>query len=630
MFNPYHISNLNNLFSMSESNKNMSMTTVAGTAAVSGAVGFALGVAYGRSMNEGEGKQQHIHNHTHNHNNNNESTISGAHQDNDNDNGSNHSNHSSNQDNDLPNGKGKWWRNFKWDHIVVGLGSAGPIIARELSDQGYSVLVIEAGTDHRDDPVVLESNPAVSWKTLTFDHKYAVTYGIPLTNTFEGYTYTEGRGWGGGMMHNYVNCVHGSPANVYNAWAAACGDDLWKYENVAPLIRELETYTPNGTVADYSVRGNSGPIKVTQFTGPIKTLPGAIALANKFQVPFLDDLNNPTLGDCGAVQNQRFITPATSSVPSHRSYSALEFLGYDVVDRNGEGLNGRKLKILSNAYCNKVLLEKRHGSIKATGVNFVLTHDGTTETLEVHCSKYVTLCAGSFHSPAILERSGIGSSAILNPLQIPVIVNNPNVGANLNNQYGAKIAYTSSVGAIPAHQIFTDLRVNNYMPADGKRRVQLIINPTSLSAFVVESHSQGTTHINSRDPLVNPSITMNFWNDGDVKTPGTDAYIAVSTMKAMNSIPGITVTNPPAATFAAGDVALWNYLKTYNGCAISNHGNRTCKMGASMTDSVVDSKLNVFGVTGLKVADMSICPTSNDGNNGFNGYVVGKVAKYTY
>ncbi len=224
-------------------------------------------------------------------------------------------------------------------------------------------MLIEAGGNYVHDPIILDPNWLDNAGDLLVNAKFAVNYPLffpPLTTA----TYSDGRQLGGGAAHNFLLTVRGTPS-IYDGWAATTGNPRWSYfGNVLNLMKALETYTPDGTIANPAERGFNGPISVTQ-NPPLIPVPGDFlsALSAVTLTPFVADYNDPATGDIGISAVQQFITPG---VGSHRSFSALEFLT-DVIDANGKGLNGRKLTVLTNA---QVLDIRINNDIRATSVRY--------------------------------------------------------------------------------------------------------------------------------------------------------------------------------------------------------------------------------------------------------------------
>ena len=260
----------------------------------------------------------------------------------------------------------------KYDYIIIGGGTAGCIEARKLSDDfTKSVLVIEAGGNYTNDPVVLNPDWTANADTLLINPKYSVTY--PSAVAFlQTVLYSEGRGLGGGGTHNFLIAYRGTPS-IYNQWAIITGrspsDSIWGYDNnILSVMKSIETYTPTGTVANTAQRGTEGPISILQ-NPPIEPQPGDFLseLSVIAKAPFITDYNDPTLGDVGISAIQQFITPNPGS---HRSFSANEYLN-EVIDRNGKGLNGRQLQVLTNSTALKFDIDSK--TKRATCVHYTST-----------------------------------------------------------------------------------------------------------------------------------------------------------------------------------------------------------------------------------------------------------------
>lgn len=128
----------------------------------------------------------------------------------------------------------------EWDYIIVGEGSAGSILARFLTnDRKTRVLAIEPGIDHQDDPVVLTPNWLTVVNELLYNPKYSVNYPIPI-GPLLAQSYSDGLGRGGGGAHNFLQYVIPTP-NLLSQWASISGNPLWNYDNIKPLIKNINT-----------------------------------------------------------------------------------------------------------------------------------------------------------------------------------------------------------------------------------------------------------------------------------------------------------------------------------------------------------------------------------------------------
>lgn len=512
----------------------------------------------------------------------------------------------------------------EYDYIIVGAGAAGSALARKLSDDTKnSVLLLEYGINRSADNAV--NTPAFDLNTITYDPRYAVTYTTPpFAPNGQVFTYTEGRMWGGGTGHHYLNAVRGTPS-VYDFWAQASGNSLWSYENCLPTMKTLESYVSNGSPIDFTQRGTGGPMAITQSSS-ILANPVANAMVSSMNLPFVEDYNDSNQSPVGVSARQLFVTPAPNS---KRSWAVPAFLTVGtIVSADGKGLNKRKLRIYSDALVSRVLFNNKN---EATGVECFLSQDGL-DVKKFHAKKKVILSAGAVNTPAILQRSGIGDKTHLELLGIPVVFDNPNVGSNFQNHYGV-IGFIS--GATPDVIIgFTDMRP--YMPQDLKRRMQFfaqnIGGQIRVQAWNLDPKSLGNVHIVDVNPATQPKINFNYYTDGSYNVPGTDAYLAVSFYKVIQDIAqslGATVTSPPAADFPApwgpqpNDAKLFADAQIPTNFVITSHIVGTARMAQSAATGVVDGKLNVFGVKNLMVADISIQPKIADGNTCYSAYVIG-------
>ncbi|MBS0635665.1 MAG: GMC family oxidoreductase [Verrucomicrobia bacterium] len=529
-------------------------------------------------------------------------------------------------------------KDTKYDYIIVGAGTAGAVLARKLSDNHKNkVLVLECGVNHNDDPAVLDTgadgNPKLftDFWSITYDPQYAEVYAMKVNHPLNYFGYSEGRGWGGSSMHNYTQ-VHRSVPAKYDQWAILSGNSQWSYSSLLPLMKALETYTPCQTTANYMIRGSSGPIKTTQ-TLPITSDPLITLLADGTNAGFITDWNDPTdVSTTGLIQMgfsawQSYSTTGGSPCTlGHRSFAGNEYLSTDVVTPEGKGRHGRQLTITSHAYVSKVLFKGK----KAVGVEYICGDEANKVTRAY--GKKIILCAGAINSPAILQRSGIGDRALLESLDIDVLVDNPLVGKMVVNP-GVTTTVAVPTEALPALQALSNGSANpplsapfNY-PNDQEVRLLWVGFPVGpgvsvLQTFVYTPHSQGFVNIVDKNPLVKPLVDPGSYNDGPYTTYGTDANLVMAILKQIGQAVGLeNMIGPAGGVYEAGDDALWAYATSMDGFYLLDHVSCSCRMGTSIANGVVDGNLNVFGVKNLMVVDNSIQPINTDG--AWAAYVVG-------
>ncbi len=535
------------------------------------------------------------------------------------------------------------------DYVIIGAGTSGATLAAKLSDRDPKtgkfknrVLVLEAGVNLTTDSEVLASN-LFATTPLAFDPKYSKMYTPLLMDDVEG-PYTDGRMWGGSSGHNGLQAYRGTPS-LYNQWAAISQDNRWLYKKLLKnVMKKMEHYTPNGTTVDRQQRGTKGPLFITQEP-PLNTDPFMIAVSKGTNAPLVDDLNDPTLGDVGIGANQDWVTPPFLGPKSIRSFSGNSYLRgipgkgiKPIVTKTGFGRKGRLLRVVSNAVVSRIVFDDTN---TATSVEFILSESSET-VRSVKVNKKVIVCAGAIQDAAILQRSGIGDQSLLQSLGIPVVFDNPNVGANMQNHYGPEAIIGGPVTGVSPPRVGSGFIDLSPFMSPGVRRYQLFMTnaffffPAGISSALgitsgsvvagtnVTPQSTGLIQIVSQSPFDDPRINMNFYSDGPYTTPGTDAYKAVAFYKIMQSVAaanGGTVLYPPPADYAAGDAALFNDAVNTNFYAYHFCG--TCRMGSSPENGVVDSKLNVFGVSNVMVASCSVAPVINDGNTAYIAFVIG-------
>jgi choline dehydrogenase len=510
-------------------------------------------------------------------------------------------------------------RHNLWDYIIVGLGAAGAILARKLSDDYQTkVLVIEAGVDHEDDPVISDPNWQAHIPDLLYNPLYALDYAVPSSNPanpFGAKTYSEGTGYGGSSAHCFRLAVRGTPP-IYDYWEQASGNPAWSYANLLPGMKAIEHYYPNAeSTANPQQRGFTGPISVTQ-RGPLPPTAELDALIAAFNAPYSDDYNDLTKGVIVTSTNQEFATPDPNG---HNSYAAYELVRTgEIVDADGNGLDGRLLKVVANA---KVLhFDSENGH--ATSVQYVVTTKDIARVRRAYLAESGTLilAAGSVNTPRILLSSGVGPATELTKLGIPIRVDSPQVGKNFQTHYGSNAVITGNAGSTTV--IFSDLGVG-----DSVRRLQISVvgignNLSLLVPGILQPKSGGSVVITDPNPLTQAKLTINTYTDGDETVPGSDLNLMVQfyrRVKAAADAAGETVLSPPAFAYAS-DASLAAFARMDANITIFSHGCRTARMSTDISTGVVDGELRVYGLDNVRVCDASIMPKITNGNTCFPVY----------
>lgn len=547
-----------------------------------------------------------------------------------------------------------------FDYIVIGAGTAGGVVAKKLTDdRNTSVLVLEQGINS----TAQLSNPSIlSAIVLGTDNKFAFNLISRGESSLGRQLLTvNGRVIGGSSEVNEMYAVRGSK-ELYDEWADLADEPQWSYDQVSSLFINNETYT--GLTQSENERGRKGPVFVRQQhippSGLIQNL--ADATAKVLKIDNVEDYNTG-VRDCTFYKSQ-FIQKERGQTIT-RSSTATGYLNKCIVTQGNEfqsdefGVGKRKLAIFAKTTVNKILFKKKNDQMIAIGVEYV--KNGVCQ--KAFARKGVILSAG-FFSSVILQRSGIGKSDDLINAGITPLIDNPNVGYNLQTQAYAGLGVeveTSQVIPIFGDDINQPVILGAFI-AEYKdslkegRRLQILgapaplfipasdvasngweldlenkeINIMSFGLIDVNPRSRGTIMASHSDPEAPPSFSFNplqqDTNDLDFLVDQyINMYNIIQEAKSHNS--GIKkVVYPPEDIFKITDLEdKRKRLGDYVRASYSNffHYGGQCKMADSIQSGVVKGNLDVFGTKNLKVADLSIAPILPDGNTATAAQMIG-------
>ncbi|MBP1844232.1 choline dehydrogenase [Rhizobium petrolearium] len=515
---------------------------------------------------------------------------------------------------------GAFERSRTYDYIIVGGGTAGCVLANRLSaDPSVEVLMIEGGGEGRgfyvDMPLGLAfliGRPQYDWLYKGEPEPYLEGRRMPLP---------RGKMLGGSSAINGLIYVRGH-AYDYNQWAQL-GNRGWSWESVLPYFKRSEAFHHPSSEA----HGTEGEWSVSDPNVRWEALVAYRQAAIEQGIPASDDYNS---GDNEGVAF--FVATIKNGVRHSTARAFLQPIRHR-----------RNLTVVTNALVDRVTFDGR----RASGITFSI--DGQSQ--EAKAGRDVILSAGAYGSPAILERSGVGSPDVLSDAGIEVLHGLPGVGENLQDHWHIRVQHrlhnTHTLNTRGGTRLGRMLLGMQYLAT---KRGPLGGSPTLLGAFIktspdapapdIQIHVSGSTspsfggamhpfpgitssvcilrpesrghcHVADRDPSVQPRILHNFLKeeaDREIVIRSVEAVRRIVASSAMDRFEPEEIL--PTAAVQSRDELLDYARRTVN---TTFHPVGTCKMGRDRM-AVVDDRLRVHGLSGLRVVDASIMPTIVSGN----------------
>ncbi len=514
-----------------------------------------------------------------------------------------------------------------FDYIIVGAGSAGCVLADRLSADGrYRVAVLEAGPgDH-----YLWIHVPLGYGKSFYDKRINWAYQTAPDPGLGGRPdyWPRGKVLGGSSSINAMVWIRGDRLD-YEDWERA-GNPGWGWNDVLPHFRRIE----NNVAGADAWRGVGGPVHVDDVSARAHPLAQRfVTAAEQAGLAFNADFNGPSQEGVGIYQ--------TNTKGGRRMSAVRAFLR--------PAMRRANLEVLTRAHATRIVFEGR----RAVGVEVM--RKGQRRVL--HARREVIVAGGAVNSPQLLQLSGVGPAALLRQFGIDVVQDSPNVGANLQDHLGINYTYRSRVPTLNQElgPWWAKLRAGANFFLRGQGPLSLSMNQgggfvrtrAELDRANVQLYFQaistleakaGTRPLTSPDPFPGFSIGLSncvTTSRGRISIASADPFAApriephsLSTAEDIRDIlDGLHLLRRIADTPAMREVILEELapgplvvtdaemLDDFRKrCGTVYHPSCTCRMAPDISAGVVDGRLRVHGVGGLRVVDASVFPQLISGN----------------
>jgi choline dehydrogenase len=515
----------------------------------------------------------------------------------------------------------------QYDYIIVGAGSAGCVLANRLSESGtYQVLLLEAGGSDRRFYV----NMPMGYGKLFYDPTVNWMYAAEPDPGLNGQRdhWPRGKILGGSSSINAMVWARGHPED-YADWERA-GNPGWGWNAVLEAYRAIE----DAETGQSQLRGKGGPLRVSDVSQQVHSL-----TKDFFAAAEIAGLGRTS--DFNGAQQEGVGTYELTVNAGRRNSAATAFLR--------PAMKRRNLTVVTDALVTSVLFD----GTTATGVAF----NRRGVVLQCTASREVILAGGAVNSPQLLQLSGIGDSATISNLGLTVRLHNPNVGQHMQDHVG--INYTWRMKVPTLNDVFGSwhgkLRAGiNYLlfkngplslsinhgggffrtdPSLARPNMQLymqafstllpragerpLLSPDPYSGFSLglsncRPTSRGSISITSSDPTLPPRIVANALS---TKHDVDEYLLAVKFLRLLakqEPLARLMDEELRPGPLVVSDEQIIEDFRQRSGTVY--HPSCTCRMGPSASDSVVDNRLRVHGLTKLRVCDASVFPNLITGN----------------
>jgi choline dehydrogenase len=516
----------------------------------------------------------------------------------------------------------------EYDYIVVGAGSAGCVLANRLTaGGGLRVLLLEAGGSDRS----LWIQVPIGYGRTFNDPRYNWMYEAEPDPALEGRRgfWPRGKVLGGSSSINAMVYVRGQPGD-FDDWRDA-GNPGWSWAELLPYFKKLEDHAWGAS----EFHGAGGPVHVSDVSASVHPLCTTFLNAcSALEIPYTRDFNGAHPEGAGL-----WHVTIKDGVRVSTSNAYLRPIRHRA-----------NLSVQLRAHATRIVFD----GTRATGVEY-LQH-GRRQVAQVR--REVLLSAGAINSPQLLELSGVGEAQRLRGFEIPLIADSPAVGRGLQDHLAVSYFYRSRIptlndqlapffGKVKAALRYAfdrggplAMSVNQAgafvrsRPELTRPNLHIYFNPASYSTTTLGSRrrllnpdpypgylmsfntcrpkSRGSVHIRSRNPLAAPAIVPNMLAAEEDVRDVVDGARVLRRIAGAAPLAQVTEAEREPGAAVQSDADVLTDFRHRAGTVF--HASCTCAMGPDPRTAVVDARLRVHGVTGLRVVDAAIFPNLTSGN----------------
>ena len=508
----------------------------------------------------------------------------------------------------------------EFDYVIVGAGSAGCVLANRLSADGkHSVLLLEAGPkdSHIWIHIPLGYGKLFKEKSVNWMYQTEPEPGLNGRQVFQ----PRGKVLGGSSSINGLLYVRGQHED-YDRWRQR-GNAGWGYEDVLPYFKKAESQQRG---AD-QYHGADGPLPVSDWRHHDPLSEAFVKAAVEAGIPFNPDFNGAKQEGAGFFQ--------TTTRRGRRASSAFSYLR--------PAKNRANLHIETDALAQRILFEGR----RARAVEY--RQNGTLRTARAR--KEILVSSGAYNSPQLLQLSGVGPADLLKSHGIDVVLDSPGVGNDLQDHMQVRIVTRCSqritlndVVASPVRSALAgvqwaalrkgpltiaagtsgaffktsprlaspDIQIH-FIPFSTDKMGEKLHPFSGFSASVCQlrPESRGTLRIKSADPSQPPEIRINYLATETDRRAFIDGLSILRGILAQPALKPYSVEEVYPGAKVVSDEDLLEFCRKTGSTVY--HPTSTCRMGNDPL-AVVDQRLKVRGIEGLRVVDASVMPDLMSGN----------------